>query len=176
MCISKVRGLTDAPSQWTQWITYRSLSQTRLRWPLVYPTLIGPSAEVALAFTRCSLQRRNQKLICKGGVSLLIKNIRTSENCLCVFVRAAPHERSCIQVCITMVVKRKEKKSRRGVWAQTQIDLGVGLKRKSSGGCLVEFCWRKVKVWSHFLRFFVITVLEISGRQWKKVEDIYIEL
>lgn len=87
VCISKARGLTDAPSQWTQWITYRSLSQTRLRRPLVYPTLIGPSAEVALAFTRCSLQRRNQKLICKGGASLLIKNIRASENCLRAFVR-----------------------------------------------------------------------------------------
>lgn len=91
-------------------------------------------------YPRCSLQRRNQKLICEGGVSLLIKNIRTSENC----PRALPRrERSRIQVCITVVVKRK------GARAQTQVDLAVWLKRKSSGGIL--------------------------GRQWEKVEgSIYI--
>lgn len=48
VCISRAVGSTDAPSQWTQWITYRPLSQTWLQWPLVYPTLIGPSAEGTL--------------------------------------------------------------------------------------------------------------------------------
>lgn len=68
MCLSRGRwGSTDAPSQWTQWITYRPLSQTQPRRPLVYPALIGPSAELSRPFLAHVTGRSSDRWLMTAG-------------------------------------------------------------------------------------------------------------
>lgn len=88
--ISRSEGSTDVPSRWTQWITYRPLSQTRPCWPLVYSTLIGPSAEVTLPSPLFFTDAQPDAYLPVRGYTADLKH-QDFYNCLCGFVHVCTH-------------------------------------------------------------------------------------